>query len=154
VWRGRVLTELVPAFPRYIFVYMQETFWALLRTLTGIVDYVRFGGSPAIVADEVVSKLVSTCTVVDGNHVLPTQGTEEKFKFGDRVAITDEGVTYGCEGLYQSKLRTGRCLVLMPWLGQMVSGEVAEKSIELLHVVRKRKHNARRRPSVAQRKAA
>jgi transcription antitermination factor NusG len=136
--RGIMLTEFVPAFPRYIFVYMLETFWALVRGLTGVLDYVRIGAAPAIIAEEVVGKLVSQAKVVragtDVHHVLPLQPVDERFVFGDRVAISEEGVTYGCEGLYQYKLRTGRCVVLMPWLGQMVQVEVDEKSIEPLLV--------------------
>jgi transcriptional antiterminator RfaH len=144
--RGVMLTERVPAFPRYIFIHMQETLWALVRELTGVLDYVRVGAAPAILAEEIISKLVAEARVVQGDYVLPLlTNVRERFAFGDRVAIVDESVMYGCEGLYQYRLRTGRCVVLMPWLGQMVPVEVTEKSIEPLHVLRTRKRNARRR---------
>jgi transcriptional antiterminator RfaH len=84
-WRGRILRDLRPVFPGYVFVGMDPArpIWQSIRTASGVSRIIGFGEQgPAVVPSEIVAGLMSRC---DMNGVL--QPLREGFEVGDKIKI-------------------------------------------------------------------
>lgn len=84
-WRGRVLKELRPVFPGYLFVGIDPArpLWQSMRTARGVSRIIGFGEQgPAVVPAEIVSGLMARC---DGDGVL--QPAREELLVGDKIKI-------------------------------------------------------------------
>lgn len=81
---GAFTTGLRPLFPGYIFVAFDVTkgLWKSVNSTSGITRLVSFGQTPAMVPDELVSKLRLRCDS-DGRVLPPKHLTP-----GDQVALT------------------------------------------------------------------
>ena len=130
--RGRLVDLFVPAFPRYIFLFVTNEARMLLETIWEFVclsDFVRVGHD-AVVAERALKFLLDQS--LPGDVLSVDNEVQSKFKFGDRVEIiTSSHVAFGCEGVYQYTVRPGRVCILSPWLGQLVPVEVNESDVEL-----------------------
>lgn len=84
-WRGRMMQELRPFFPGYIFVGMDPArpIWAPIRTAQGVSRIIGFGNrGPAAVPPQIVAGLMARC---DANGVF--RPLAEGFAVGDRIRI-------------------------------------------------------------------
>lgn len=84
-WRGRVLQELRPVFPGYLFVGVDpaSSLWQPIRTAQGVSRIVGFSErGPATVPPEVVAGLMARC---DGDGILSP--VEEDFAVGDHIRV-------------------------------------------------------------------
>jgi len=151
VYRGKVLTKHVPAFPRYVFV-PPEQLWEVKNTIKGVSDIVRMGDAEAEVSDAVIDELVARGN--NGDDVLhePEVVVEPRFKFGDRVLIGGAGALSGRDGIYQYDLGIGRASILFDWFGAWTLTNLDEADLEeadkpkvesRVHR-RKRRHHSRR----------
>ena len=133
--RGRRISYLAPAFPRYIFVGVVDRIWQLMQSMRDfngnnlVINFVRGAeGKPSLISDREISVMTDQA---DGDEVLPLPDRDARFKFGDRIRlISSYHVVRGCEGVFQFNTRPGRICILMPWLNQMCSVEVDEDEIE------------------------
>jgi transcriptional antiterminator RfaH len=116
--RGKRVEVDEPLFPRYIFVRLDEinSNWYALRSTYGVTNIVRFGITPASVADRVVANFVA-CDPVD-RHL---------FQQGDTVQIVD-GAFAGLEGLFEQDDGEARVLILLDFMAkqQRLSFPVAD----------------------------
>jgi hypothetical protein len=137
---GRVVSRLVPAFPRYLFVFVADEMLFFLQLLWDFFHLSSFIRSPFV---ERAMDWLLRCSMP--GDVLPVDHEQGvRFKFGDRVQIVSgRHIAFGCNGIYQHTVRPGRVCILSPWLGQMVPIEVNESDIEL--VLYKKEKRRRRR---------
>jgi transcriptional antiterminator RfaH len=128
IHQGRAVERLVPAFPRYIFVDI-DNHWRAVRDIAGVVGFVHFGSNdPEIVDERVVDGLVAQ-TVDD---IFPMVLPPSRFKQGDNVAIGGMGPVAGHVGIYQHALDGGRACLLFDWMGRWCPAEVDERDLELV----------------------
>ena len=78
----------VKLFPSYVFVkmIMTEESWHAVRNITGVTGFVGPGSRPTPLAEEDLSEELKTALKIETTRV------ELKFKVGDNVVITDEGI--------------------------------------------------------------
>jgi transcriptional antiterminator RfaH len=108
--------RIVPLFPRYLFLRLQEGIQPLgpVRSSVGVAGVVRFGCRYAVVGDEVIRRLQARADPITGLHRLsrpapPVAGTP--------VQIT-AGPFDGLEGIFQREDGAERVVVLLKLLGQ------------------------------------
>lgn len=125
--RGRWQEKVVPLFPRYVFLGLNEGYQALapVRSTIGVADVVRFGSEYAVVPDEVIRDLTARADSVSGLHRL------------DRTLSLEPGITVkiasgpfdGLEGVFQREVGRERVVVLLNLLGQNASVRVPVDSV-------------------------
>jgi transcriptional antiterminator RfaH len=117
--KKRVGTQLknviVPMFPRYLFVQLQEGVddFAPIRSTIGISNMVRFSGRVSIVPDSLIEQL--------RRHENGTDVIEPKFIAGDKVKIAS-GPFAEYEAIFQSTNSEKRAIILL---------QIAEKATQL-----------------------
>lgn len=125
--RGRWRDRVVPLFPGYLFLGLDEGRQPLapVRSTTGVAAAVRFGASYAVVPDAVIAGLRARANPETGLHrlSLPT-----KLAPGARVRIL-AGPFDGLEGIFERECGDDRAIVLLSVLGQSASVRVAATSI-------------------------
>ncbi len=85
-WCGRVLTELRPVFPGYLFVGTDpaQPIWSRIRAATGVSRLIGFGESgPARIPPQIFAGLMARC---DSDGLLAP--LPEDFSAGDHIRIT------------------------------------------------------------------
>lgn len=112
--RGRRATSVVPMFPRYLFIHLDQSTdnWGPIRSTLGVVSIVRFGREPARAPDELVNYL-HTCEDEEGVQVIPP----EDIRPGTKVRIADGAFT-GYEGVYLARSSRERVVVLLQLCGR------------------------------------
>ena len=149
VARGQVVERLFPFFPGYIFVKAKHC-WISVKSIIGVIDFVRIGGIVAHIAEQEVARLLH---LSDENKVLPVpESFSCKFKSGDRVRVMGmRSVVFGATGIYQHAIAEDKAYVLLPWFNGQLTGTVV-KECELerfeghrVHSGAKRRHRRRRR---------
>jgi hypothetical protein len=148
VYRGRVFSRLVPAFPRYIFA-PPEVCWALRREMPSrVVDVVRshVDGTLWTVSNSEMESLVARCA---GGNTFPSPQTQDPYTMGDEVIIVGHHAAAGHRAVYQHMLGDNHALVLFSWLGRMVPTNVDLRDIEKWEPKerQRRRHRRRRRAS-------
>lgn len=150
IWRGKKIERFATAFPRYIFVYVRDAFWEIIREVMDVIDFVRIGITPARISDEVVESLRSR---LDTHGVLPIE-EKSRFQFGERVVIKGTKAVSGHEALFQYPLHGGRVCIMQEWLGRFVPVEIDERDLMSVGEYRSlRKSRRRRRRSRSRRRA-
>ncbi|WP_170139744.1 transcription termination/antitermination protein NusG [Cereibacter changlensis] len=84
-WRGRILKELRPVFPGYLFVGIDPArpLWQPVRTAQGVSRIIGFGEQgPAVVPAEIVAGLMARCDVDGVLHPV-----REELSVGDKIKI-------------------------------------------------------------------
>jgi transcriptional antiterminator RfaH len=130
-WRGRWRDRVVPLFPGYLFMRLDEGRQALapVRSTTGVAAVVRFGADYAVVADAVVDELMSRADPDTGLHRLSLgQGLAP----GTPIRIAT-GPFDGLEGVFQRESGTDRAIVLLSVLGQSASVGVPLENVVARH---------------------
>ena len=112
--RGRYQTVIEAMFSRYLFIQLncKTDNWAPIRSTIGVVNLVRFNGSPSMLPSSLIDSIRSMENE-NGLHEL----TEEVFQPGDSVYIV-EGVFSGLKGIFQAKTSQERVNVLLNIAGQ------------------------------------
>jgi transcriptional antiterminator RfaH len=112
--RGKLLTQVEPMFPRYLFISLDTSTdnWAPIRSTIGVSRLVRFGVEPAVVPDALVQMLMDR---ENAQGVLaPPRRT---FDPGDRVRIF-EGPFKDYEAIFLASNSNERVIVLLEILGK------------------------------------
>lgn len=113
--RGKWIDVVKVLFPRYIFVQVNpvKNSIAPVRNTRGVVGLVRFGGQPAVVADEVMDALFQREAPDSGLH----QDDRSLFCVGEPVRLV-EGPLAGMEGIFIQEDGEKRVTVLLELLGK------------------------------------
>jgi len=130
-WRGQWRDRVVPLFPGYLFLAIDEGRQALapVHSTLGVAGIVRFGASYAIVPDEIVRNLRLLANPETGLHCLaPTA----RLAPGTQVRIV-AGPFGGLEGIFQREAGEDRAIVLLSVLGQWANVGVAASSVVPRH---------------------
>ena len=130
-FRGRWRDRVVPLFPGYLFVRLEEGRQPLapVQSTPGVASVVRFGVSYAIVADSVMEELVARANPETGLHRL-SRG--QPLVPGSRIRIT-AGPFEGLEGIYQRESGRERAVVLLSVLGQAATVGVPVENVVAKH---------------------
>lgn len=126
--RGRRTTSIVPMFPRYLFIHLDQSTdnWGPIRSTLGVVSVVRFGHEPARAPDGLVSYL-HTREDKEGVQTLPTQ----EIRPGTKVRIA-EGAFMGYEGVYLARSSRERVVVLLQLCGRPARTLIDADSFEVV----------------------
>jgi transcription antitermination factor NusG len=139
--RGRLLEQVRPVFPGYVFVVARDA-WIVLRNIVGVLGFVHFGDRLENVPDDVVEGLRAQADA-DGvlNWSLPDGGAEPRLRQGDAVQVTLSGATY--RGAFFAYLAFDRAIIHLDWMGRMVpvSVNLCDLGLEV-----RRSSGSRRRP--------
>lgn len=118
-WRGQWRDRVVPLFPGYLFLGLDEGRQALapVRSTVGVAGVVRFGARYAIVPDGILRDLRARANPETGLHrlALPAQLAP-----GTPVRVV-AGPFDGLEGVFQREAGDDRAIVLLSVLGQSAS---------------------------------
>ena len=81
---GRIQSVIVPLFPHYLFVLLNDTDnWSSIRSTRGVSRMVQFNGVPASLDHHLVEGLQRHCARLNGCE------PDSIYKIGDKVLITD-----------------------------------------------------------------
>lgn len=121
--RGKRTVCEEPLFPNYLFVQLNVNTanFNALRSTRGVNGFVRFGGVPATVPNEVVAQLLE---IEDAQK--NAASVQQTYKTGAAVEIT-EGPFAGLQAVYQMPKGEERCLVLLDMLGKQQRIEIEER---------------------------
>jgi transcriptional antiterminator RfaH len=113
--RGQWIDVIEVLFPRYIFIRIDpvKNSIAPVRSTRGVVGLVRFGGQPAIVANEIMDALVKREDSDSSLH----QDSRPLFCVGEPVKLV-EGPLAGMEGVFVQEDGEKRVIVLLEMLGK------------------------------------
>jgi transcription antitermination factor NusG len=139
VWRGRILTKPFPVFAGYVFC--RPGLWDRVRSIGGVLGFVRFGERHAIVDGATVEELVKNSV----NDIFPlrTIPTVSRFRPGDRVRIEGTSLWAGHEGVFQRMLIPQKAVVDIDIFGRLVAIPIDEQDLEL-DAPRRRRRRRRR----------
>jgi transcriptional antiterminator RfaH len=114
--KGRLVERVVPLFPRYLFVRLEEGSQSLapVRSSVGISDVVRFGTDYAVVPEKVICDLRAREEPLSGLHRVVGN---EPFVRGAPVRLSMRPFD-GLEGVFVCHDGAERVTVLLSLLGQ------------------------------------
>lgn len=126
-WRGRWRDRVVPLFPGYLFLGLDEGRQALapVHSTIGVAGVVRFGANYATVPDEILCELRARANPETGLHRLTLAA---RLGPGAPVRIV-AGPFDGLEGVFQREVGEDRAIVLLSVLGQAASVAVPAGSL-------------------------
>jgi transcriptional antiterminator RfaH len=129
--RGRWRERVVPLFPGYLFLRLDEGRQPLapVQSTLGVARAVRFGSCYAIVPDAVIHELRARANPETGMHRL---NLPLHLAPGARVRIL-AGPFEGLEGIFQRDTGSDRAIVLLNVLGQAASVGVAVDNVVPRH---------------------
>ncbi|CUS47131.1 MAG: transcriptional antiterminator RfaH [Idiomarinaceae bacterium HL-53] len=124
--RGRRTVVHEPLFPNYLFIELnpETANFNALRSTRGVNGFVRFGGVPRPVPNQVIDEFKQF--EIDHEHEI-----ESQFKVGSRVEV-NEGPFAGLQAVYQMPKGEERCLVLLDMLGKQQRIEIEERALKAL----------------------
>ena len=108
-----------PLFPGYLFVRIGNTGWSRVENTIGILQLLRTGDKPAIIADHVIEEIQSR--EHNGVVKLPER---QRWHVGDRVRIGN-GTFLGQIGLFDGMGARERVFVLLNLFGRQTRTELA-----------------------------
>ena len=141
VWRGRLIERLHPVFPGYVFVACWNL-WDLVRSIGGVLGFVRFNNELVVVKNHVIDSLVAASV----DDVLPTPQVPivSRFCDGDRIRIQGTGMFAGRTGRFVRMLAVGQALIEVDLFGRWVSVPADDRDLEI-DIPRRRRRRRRRR---------
>ena len=112
---GRWVDTVEPLFPRYMFLDAREGTrnFTPVRSTLGVVDFVRFGGVPALVPEHVIAALRDRADPVSALHLVRSS----PFRAGERIRFAAGPLT-GLEGVFEMDSGAARAIVLLDFLGK------------------------------------
>ena len=119
LWPRREGRRIVPLFPRYLFLRLNEGHQPLnpVRSTLGVAGVVRFGSCYTVVPDRVIRELQSRADPVSGLHTLRRAAP---LAAGTPVAVRS-GPFSGLSGVFERPAGAERVVVLLRLLGQDAS---------------------------------
>ena len=113
--RGKWVDAVEVLFPRYLFLRVdpQQSNIAVVRSTRGVIGFVRFGGQPVIVKDEVVESLLNREDAELGLR----KDDRPLFYAGDQVKMLD-GPLAGIDGVFLHEDADTRVVILLDLLGK------------------------------------
>jgi hypothetical protein len=142
-FRGRVIDDLVPAFPRYLFVPFTSA-WEVAREVARVTGIVKLGDEVARIPGRVIDRMCARCH----GDVLPEIDIPSPFKRGEEVVISGHGPLFGQRALYQEpSSHPGKALCLVDWMQRFVPVDIDLCDLSSLHEVqvKKREENKRKK---------
>lgn len=130
--RIRAHGRIVPLFPSYLFVSLQEKRWYPIMWTPHVMRLLMSGDQPAQLPEDVVNQIRKR--EHNGLVKLP-KVSQQLLKKGQKVRII-RGSFEGQIGLYEGMSGNDRQRVLLDLLGQAVSVELPGKDIAPLNVAR------------------
>ena len=127
VLRGKRQKVQEVMFPGYLFVELlvNGEHWSKIRSTRGVRDFVKFGGEPAKISQDLLEQL----KVIDTELV--TNVADKTPKTGDPVRIMS-GPFKDLQGVFQIADGEKRSIVLLNLLGKLTKLEVLNVDIEKL----------------------
>ena len=121
--RKRWEDQIVPLFPRYLFLCLNEGRQSLtpIRSTLGVACVVRCGFAYAIVPDRIVEELCARADPASGLHRL---NSERQFISGTAVKVTG-GMFDGLQGVFERQGGADRVVILLNLLGHYASVQVS-----------------------------
>lgn len=113
--RGKWMHAVEVLFPRYLFIRVDPAQHSIapVRSTLGVVGLVKFGGQPAVIADEVIEMLLQHEDHDTGLH----HDDRPQFSVGEPVRLV-HGPLAGMEGVYSQEDGELRVMVLLDLLGK------------------------------------
>ena len=112
--QGKRVECIEPLFPNYIFIHLDNNTanFNALRSTRGINGFVRFGGMPATVPNEVMTTILALEQNSEHQHAV-----QSAFSTGEKVQITT-GPFAGLQAIYNMPKGEERCLIFLDMLGK------------------------------------
>jgi len=113
--RGKWRDVIEPLFPRYLFIRLEfgKDDISPIRSTTGVVNIVQFGGQLASVPDELVDSLKVREDPASGLYLI----NEPIFKKGDEI-IVQRGAFSGVKGIFEAVSGEERVIILLNLMGK------------------------------------
>ena len=123
---GRSIKTVLPMFPRYLFIYLDNQIddWGPIRSTIGVSNLVRFGMDAARVPEQLINEIRNREND-DGVVDLP----KKEFAKGQAVRIMT-GPFEGYEAIFSNKQAKNRVLVLLKVAEQFVNLKLDTDEIE------------------------
>ena len=123
--QGKRVERIEPLFPNYIFIHLDKNTanFNALRSTRGVNGFVRFGGMPATVPNEVMATILALEHSSDNQHT-----AQPAFSAGEKVHIT-EGPFAGLQAIYNMPKGEERCLIFLDMLGKQQHIEIDEAAL-------------------------
>ena len=150
VRHGKVVTQVMSAFPRYIFIPV-ESAWQVVWRVWRVLGLVIFGGELAVVHDREVARLRKMC---GGGDLLPPPVVPDLFRAGEHVHVGGYGPFSGHDAVYQEVATEGRVRLLFDCFGRMIPIDVDQRDVSSVMQLEKKTRRKRRRRSKRQAPAA
>ncbi len=124
--QGRSIKTVLPMFPRYLFIQLddQTDNWGPIRSTIGVANMVRFGMDAARVPNELIDEIRAR-EDSDGVVALP----DKDFEKGQTVRITT-GPFEGYEAVFSDRQAKNRVLVLLKIAENFVNVKLDQHEIE------------------------
>lgn len=126
--RAGWVTSTEPLFPRYLFLHadLARENTASVRSTTGAIGFVVFGGRPGTIPDEFVEHLGAAAE--PGTQIVPLG--PKAFRRGDRLEVKS-GPFAGLEGVYLAEKGEDRVVLLFRLLGRENAVTVERRNLAL-----------------------
>lgn len=113
--RGQWVDVIEPLFPRYLFIRINPVLHstAPVRSTRGAVGLVRFGGTPAVIPEQMIEAIRRRADANSGLHL----SDHPLFCAGDAIRLA-EGPLAGMEGVFIEENAEKRVIVLLELLGK------------------------------------
>ncbi len=123
--QGKRVERIEPLFPNYIFIHLDSNTanFNALRSTRGVNGFVRFGGTPATVPNEVMATILALEHSSENQHT-----AQPTFSAGEKVHIT-EGPFAGLQAIYNLPKGEERCLIFLDMLGKQQHIEIKETAL-------------------------
>lgn len=124
--RGVYVGVVEAMFPRYLFIHLNQHSddWGPIRSTYGVTGLVEFGGEPARVGRELITRLRHHADD-DGVHRLP----DTEIRPGDRIRIV-EGIMAGYDGICRARTGKERVAILLNIAGNCTEINVSVNFLE------------------------
>ncbi len=113
--RGKWKDVIEPLFPRYLFIRLEfgKDDISPIRSTTGVIRIVQFGGQLATVPDALIDSLKTREDPASGLYLLD----EPIFKKGDEI-IVQRGAFAGVKGIFETTSGEERVIILLNLMGK------------------------------------
>ena len=119
-----------PLFPGYMFVQLDsdQAEWGKIRSTRGVLDFLRIGGIPGYINDELIMSIVAQCAAINSVADLPV------LTKGNIIKIIN-GPFEGVQGIFLSKSGFERVNILISLANTKTVVKIAQKNLEIVPCV-------------------
>ena len=122
----KAVHQKIPLFPGYLFARLdlEESGWPSILPAHRLLGWVKFGGEPAWLPNQVISDLrEKVASINDGG------GLWKQFRPGQKVRIIGNNMDSLAEVLEGAKTANGRTRVLLNFMGRLIQATVPYESL-------------------------